>query len=271
MMDPVPPTTDVAAMQLESGAYPTKGLLPSTVGSSSGAASIHTLSTSQHVTTQMFLRPIAHPSCMGLAAFFASTWLLSTWYCAWYGSDKTPGGIFAFVAILGGLGQFLAGMQAFPARDDLATVVHVTWGSFFLSFGVMVLLELLTGVALLPLRTQESPELGMIFVTLAAITWICCIACFSRDFSTVCTMFLLATGSTLMFAGLFSGSTDCMKAAGYFLMLSSLTALYRTMAYLLEEGWGKLPAWYPVMKTPWEKTRPAITLPIDEPGVKKGQ
>jgi hypothetical protein len=62
-----------------------------------------------------------------------------------------------------------------------------------------------------------------------------------------------------------------MKAAGYILMLSSLTALYRVLAFLLKEGWAQLPRWYPVFKTPWESRRPYITIPTEEPGIKKGQ
>jgi len=52
--------------------------------------------------------------------------------------------------------------------------------------------------------------------------------------------------------------------------LSALSALYRVMLFVLLEAFGTLPGWLTV-KTRWEKLRGQVSIPVDEPGVKKGQ
>jgi len=225
----------------------------------------------QPIETTIFLRPLAFPSCLGLACFFASTWLVSTYYCDWWGGVTTPGQFFWFVLMTGGVGQFISGLYGFPARDNMACVIHVFWGSFFIYYG---LTELLKATGSLPATTDKyetNVGLALVFSPLMAITWVCCIAAFTREAALVVTLFLLAMGSTLAIPGFDNGNSATIKAAAYFFMLASLAALYRVMVYLVLEGWGQIPRWLPVVKMPWEKLRGHVAIPINEPGIKKGQ
>lgn len=88
----------------------------------------------------IFLRPIAAPAALGLAGFASSTWITSTYIARWWGNEHSPTVFFPFVAIFGGAAQFTAGFFGFAARDNLVTVVHVLWGSFWLSIGLLYLL-----------------------------------------------------------------------------------------------------------------------------------
>jgi succinate-acetate transporter protein len=88
----------------------------------------------------IFLRPIAAPAALGLAGFAGSTWITATWVARWWGDESSPTIFFPFVAFWGGLGQFIAGLFGYAARDTLITVIHVLWGSFWMSVGLLYLL-----------------------------------------------------------------------------------------------------------------------------------
>lgn len=88
----------------------------------------------------IFLRPIAAPAALELAGFGGSTFITSTYIARWWGSESSPTIFFRFVAFWGGLGQFIAGLFGYAARDMLVTVIHVLWGSFWMSIRVLYLL-----------------------------------------------------------------------------------------------------------------------------------
>ena len=85
--------------------------------------------------TRIFLRPIAAPSCLGFCMFFHSTFIVATYLASWWGRSDSQSVVWPFVAVAG-LGQFMAGFWGFYARDHLACVVHVTWGGFFIAYGI---------------------------------------------------------------------------------------------------------------------------------------
>lgn len=95
---------------------------------------------SQEPNVTIFLRPIAAPAALGLAGFAGSTWITATYIARWWGNEESPLLFFPFVAFWGGLGQFIAGLFGYAARDALVTVIHVLWGSFWMSIGLLYLL-----------------------------------------------------------------------------------------------------------------------------------
>lgn len=104
----------------------------------------------------VYLEPIAAPVVLGLAGFAGSTWVVSMYLARWWGDEHSPAEWFPFTAFWGGLGQFIAGFFAFHARDLLGTIVHVLWGSFWLSSGLLFLLE----VCLRPAFARRSLGVG---------------------------------------------------------------------------------------------------------------
>ncbi|KAK5206558.1 hypothetical protein LTR72_012510, partial [Exophiala xenobiotica] len=88
----------------------------------------------------IFLRPIAPPAALGLAGFAGSTWITASFIARWWGNETSPTLFFPFVTFWGGLGQFIAGFFGYAARDTLVTVIHVLWGSFWMSIGLLYLL-----------------------------------------------------------------------------------------------------------------------------------
>src|SRR3954471_2932168 len=116
---------------------------------------------------RVILQPIAAPSILGLFGFAGAPFIVASNLAGWYGTAATPGYLFPFAAVFGGLAQFMAGMWAYRARDAVATAMHGMWGSFWLAYGLLFLLvatgQVHTG------RTMDT-AFGMWFVALAAIT-----------------------------------------------------------------------------------------------------
>ncbi|KAL4810822.1 GPR1/FUN34/yaaH family-domain-containing protein [Aspergillus unguis] len=221
----------------------------------------------------IFLRPIAAPAALGLASFAGSTWITASWIANWWGSPESPTIFFPFVAFWGGLGQFIAGLYGYAARDTLVTVIHVMWGSFWMSIGLLYLL-VATG-ALPPHPIDEHfPELAAWFIVLTFITWSCAIAATARDLILTLVLVFLATGSTIaccLFATTSHVGTG-IKAAAYFWIFSAILAWWRVTVYLMEEAYGThaITKFFPIFRTGTEGRKPLVAPGFGEPGVKRG-
>ncbi|KAI9876280.1 MAG: hypothetical protein M1830_006879 [Pleopsidium flavum] len=231
----------------------------------------HVLEKEPNVT--IFLRPIAAPAALGLAGFAGSTWITASYIAGWWGNKDSPTIFFPFVAFWGGLGQFIAGLYGYAARDVLVTVIHVLWGSFWMSIG---LLYLLVTTGALPAHGihEHFPELASWFVVLSFFTWSGAIASSARDLILCAVLTTLAIGSTIaccLFA-YGSGVGTGMKVAAYFWIISAILAWWRVTVYLIEEAYGKqgIVKFFPVFRTPQEKRQPLLVPGLGEPGVKRG-
>lgn len=95
----------------------------------------------QEPQVTIFLQPIAPPAALGLAGFAGSTFITSAWIAGWFGNGDSPTIFFPFVFFWGGLSQFIAGLYGFRARDVLVSVINTMWGAFWMSIGLMFLLN----------------------------------------------------------------------------------------------------------------------------------
>jgi len=81
---------------------------------------------------------VADPAPLGLAAFALTTFVLSVHNAGW-----APDVIWVGLAIFyGGLAQFLAGMWEFRNRNVFGATAFSTYGAFWLSLGIFVVLIL---------------------------------------------------------------------------------------------------------------------------------
>jgi succinate-acetate transporter protein len=188
-------------------------------------------------STRINLQPIAAPSILGLYSLAAATFIIAAYWAHWYGNGQTLLLVSPFVALFGGLAQFLAGMWAFKARDGVATVLHGMWGSFWMAFGVLSLIFL--GGEVAQPAGVVFPGLGFWFIVLAAITWILTFAAGSETKALVSVLATLAIGSTLCAIAFLAGIGDLLEIAGYVLIASSICAWYTASAMLLEETYGR--------------------------------
>ncbi|MBV8301540.1 MAG: acetate uptake transporter [Candidatus Dormibacteraeota bacterium] len=80
--------------------------------------------------------PVADPAPLGLAAFALTTFVLSVHNVGW-----APDIIWVGLALFyGGLVQLLAGMQEFKNRNVFGATAFSTYGGFWLSLGIYVVL-----------------------------------------------------------------------------------------------------------------------------------
>jgi len=224
----------------------------------------------QGILATVYLTPIAAPSILGLYAFAAATTIVGTRMAHWYGLSTSPLIFWPIILILG-IVQILSALWSFRARDNLATVFHGTWGSFYLAFA---LLNLSFSQGLLAFRAIDGAhfaELGILWITVAAITWMMIIASFAESLAWVLITATLAVGATLSAIAYFAARVGVLKAGGWIIFFSAIFAFYQATCWLLEYQYGR-----PVLPSfrlgRFRTVEPALlNRGFGEPGVKKGQ
>ena len=216
---------------------------------------------------RVFLQPIAAPSILGLFGFAGATFMVAAHMAHWYGSSDTTLLLAPFVAIFGGIAQFLAGMWAYKARDGLATAFHGMWGAFWMAYGVLELM-LHSGRVTAPTGVL-FPELGYYFIVLAAITWACTYAAAAENKAMVTVFTFAAAGSTIAAIGLLIGAEGLMILTGYLFIIACLAAWYCASGMMVNDAYGR-EVWN-LGKSAYSRQMPPITVGTGEPGVIRGQ
>ncbi|HOR00642.1 MAG TPA: GPR1/FUN34/YaaH family transporter, partial [Anaerolineae bacterium] len=135
-----------------------------------------------------------------------------------------------FAGLLGGVAQFAAAMWAFRARDGLGTGMLGVWGSFWIGYGILQLL-FATGTLVAP--GAVSVGLGVVFGTLAAITYVGAIAAARVNLALCATLFLLASGAAVGSAANATGDPTVTVAAGAVFMAAAAAGWYTASGLLL--------------------------------------
>lgn len=234
--------------------------------------------------TYVFLKPIAHPSALGLAAYASASFVFSAYLAEWYGTDATATVIWPFLLTFGGIGQLAAGMWSFHARDTLNSVLHTTWGAFWAALAIYyALVATQQGTATAQGSQNFIPDEGTRWghlqnfaiwqVPLAAITSICMCAALRRDKLASIIYALMAVGSALSVIGWFTTTTSVLKIAAYFWLASSLASLVRVFDKLVGESAKKdhvLPL-YRKNRNTGDNTYRGWDSAYREPGVVQGE
>lgn len=217
---------------------------------------------------RIYLQPVAAPSILGLYALAGATFMLAAHAAGWYGRPGiTAVYLWPFVAILGGIAQFLAGMWAFKARDGLATALHGVWGAFYIAFGVLMI-EFVGGK--LPVPGGTFPEAGFYFIILAAITWMLTWAAAGESVMMTLVCACLAAGSTIEAIVWMTGIQGGLQvAAGWVFIAASFCAWYTASALTLQESFGR--SVLGIGRLGRAKEAHAVEAGTGEPGVIRGQ
>jgi uncharacterized protein len=240
------------------------------------AASVHPLDSTESWAerSRIVLTPIAAPSILGLFGFAAATFMVASMLAGWWGAPLTAAPIIApFAFFFGGLGQLLAGMWSYRARDSVATAMHGTWGSFWLAWGTLVLL---TQIGVVPATAPQSRAFGFWFIALAVITIFGALAALATSGALFLVLGLLAAGSVLLAVGFVGPFTGVVVAGGWVLVASSAAAFYTAGAMMLSEanhGRTILPlgTYQAAANVPGRKVNEPIGYPAGLPGARVGQ
>jgi succinate-acetate transporter protein len=223
---------------------------------------------------RVFLQPIAAPSVLGLLGFAGATFIVAANLAGWYGNLTTPGYLAPFALFFGGLAQFTAGMWAYRARDAVATAMHGMWGSFWLGYG---LLMLLVATKKLPAGPTMNHALGFWFIALCAITFSGMLgALVEGNLGVTAVLGTLSAGSGLAAVALLQADLYIQHWAGWVFVISALLAWYTATAMMLKAAAGR--TLLPLFKIgereaniPGQQPTRPIQLEWAEPGVKMGQ
>ena len=123
--------------------------------------------TSGHAWTErsrIVLTPVAAPAVLGWFSFAIASLLLGSHLAGWWGGEETLFALAPFFLFIG-IGQFLAGMWGFRAREPVATAVHGTWAFLWLGMG----LAFTPAVGLLEIAGLPT-ALGLMLIAVGAVT-----------------------------------------------------------------------------------------------------
>jgi len=215
---------------------------------------------------RIFLQPIAAPSIVGLYGFAIATFMVAANLARWYGTDLAAQTfVVPFAIFSGGLAQFLAGMWAFRARDALATAMHSMWGSFWIGYGLLILLNA-AGVITVPTAFGKFVPLGYWFIPLSIITLTGAVAALRVNLLLAMVLFFLGMGSAWAVAAFFHGNLWLFRAAGYSFIVSAFFAWWTATGLMFEAMTGReIPPLIDLRK------KPEVVTGAGEPGVIVGQ
>jgi len=165
----------------------------------------------------------ANPAPLGLSAFALTTFVLSIVNAGIIpASDANFLGLaFAF----GGLAQLLAGLWEFRAGNTLGATAFVSYGAFWLSFGIGVVTKTLAGA-------------GANYYLLAwgILTFVFLLGALKTNLALIAVFFFLTLTFLALAIGGFAGSNTWTAIGGWLGIVTAIVAEYTALAGLLSSG-----------------------------------
>jgi succinate-acetate transporter protein len=169
--------------------------------------------------------PIADPAPLGLAAFALTTFLLSAANAGWM-THATGNSWLGYAFAYGGLAQLLAGMWEFKNRNVFGATAFSSYGGFWIGLGLWV--ELVAPKA--PSPAAANHDIAWILLAFAIFNTYMLINSMAVNAAVFGVFLTLEATEVLLFAGLFAGNANVVKAGGYVGVLTALVAWYTSSA-----------------------------------------
>jgi succinate-acetate transporter protein len=184
----------------------------------------------------MRMLPItSDPAPLGLAAFAATTFMLSIFNAGWMGSGAEPI-VFGMALAYGGLAQLLAGMWEFRTGNTFGAVAFTSYGSFWLSFWAFeqFYADKITD------EKQLQHAVGLYLITWGIFTAYMFIASL-RVSAAVALVFALLTATFLLLGiGDAVEKESIVKLGGYVGVATALAAWYASFAAVLNDTFKRI-------------------------------
>ncbi len=168
---------------------------------------------------------IADPAPLGLAAFAATTFLLSAANAGWM-TKATGDAWLGYAFAYGGFGQLLAGMWEFRNRNVFGATAFSTYGGFWIGLGLWALL-------VAPKATSPAAadhDIAWILLVFAIINTYLLILSTQVNMAVFLVFLTLELTEIILFIGNFAGSTGTVKLGGYVGLVTALVAFYTSAA-----------------------------------------
>lgn len=181
--------------------------------------------TDDHTTTAATASPVADPAPLGLAAFALTTFLLSAANAGWM-TKATGNAWVGYAFAYGGFAQLLAGMWEFRNRNVFGATAFSTYGGFWIGLGLWALL--VAPKAASPVAANH--DIGWILLAFAIFNTYMLMWSMAVNTAVFAVFLTLEATEIILFAGLFAGNANVVKAGGYVGVLTALVAWYTSSA-----------------------------------------
>jgi succinate-acetate transporter protein len=171
---------------------------------------------------------VANPAPLGLASFALTTFLLSTLNAGLAPKDLTSA-IVSCAFFYGGLIQIMAGMWEVRNGSTFGGIAFSSYGGFWISFGLILLLEFLEVWAI------STTALGILLLAWTFFTFYLWVGTFKINKALASTFTLLLLTFVLLDIGHLVGINVANTVGGYLGILCALNAWYTSAAILLNE------------------------------------
>jgi succinate-acetate transporter protein len=169
---------------------------------------------------------LANPAPLGLMAFGVTTVLLNIANAGYYPLNSI---ILAMGIFYGGLAQVVAGAMEFKKGNTFGMTAFLSYGFFWLSFVFLILLQTMG------LATFNSTGLAYYLFMWGLFTSLMFIGTLRLNGALMVVFGTLAILFFLLAAGASSGNSSVTNAAGYEGIICGLSAMYASIATLLNE------------------------------------
>jgi uncharacterized protein len=189
----------------------------------------------QPTTTPAPAPAVADPAPLGLAAFAATTFLLSAANAGWM-TKATGSAWLGYAFAYGGLAQLLAGMWEFRNKNVFGAAAFSTYGGFWIGLGLWALLV----APHAPSATAANHDVAWILLAFAVFNTYMMILSTQVNLAVFGVFLTLELTEIILFIGNFSGSSGTVKFGGYVGVVTALVAWYTSAALVSRGVAGKL-------------------------------
>ncbi len=185
----------------------------------------------QEETTIRIADTSSNPAPLGLAAFGMTTILLNIHNAGFFAMDTM---IFAMGIFYGGIAQIIAGIMESKKKNTFGFTAFISYGFFWIALvGLMVMPKLGWGDA--PSKTSMVAFLGV----WCLFSMFMLIATFKLNKALQAIFALLVVLFILLITANVTGNETIHKLAGFEGIVCGLTALYTSMAQVINELYGR--------------------------------
>ena len=176
----------------------------------------------------------ADPAPLGLAAFAATTFILSMFNAELMGKSGEPI-VLGMALAYGGLAQLLAGMWEFRNNNTFGAVAFTSYGAFWLSFWAFeqFFADGITN------QTTASHAVGLYLITWGIFTAYMFIASLRVSAAVALVFVLLAATFLVLGIGNANVSTGTIKLGGYLGIATAIAAWYASFAAVTNDTFGR--------------------------------
>jgi uncharacterized protein len=168
---------------------------------------------------------IADPAPLGLAAFAATTFLLSAANAHWM-TAATGSAWLGYAFAYGGFGQLLAGMWEFRNRNVFGATAFSTYGGFWIGLGLWALLVAPKAAT----AAAAGHDVGWILLAFAIFNTYMLILSTQTSLAVFAVFLTLELTEIILFIGNFSGNATTVKVGGYIGIITAVVAWYTSAA-----------------------------------------